>query len=650
MPSFNWDLLPGNSIYDPAKVAVTTYAEILENWTNVDSQFKLDDASGTIAQNSKAGATDATLQAVTPPVVPNWVSGITGGAYGFDGNHYFNCGQNGNFNWKNSFSAGCWIRTIANNVSIMGIASKQGGAPQLKGWSCLMDTSGRIVIRCRSTAVGGQDRVQISTTLSPDNPGDLRDGEWHFILMTYDSTEANEPAEIVTVDMLKIFVDGVEYSTTGGPIIVTIGTLTADFANLANSNIGAENNVNPFDGDIDNVMWFDYVLSQTQVDCLYNSGFGRQKLFVYADYPTVDTNFDFNDAANAFYTFFSYTPGPKDEGTVLFNLSSDSGLTWKYWNGSAWVPNGLNGNLAEVINANIGSFPVGNLRVRMMLKSDARGCLEQTVASVTIGYSTGLGPSVFAGVDKDVYDDEYMSPFSDATWDDPDGVETIVKAEYKIEPDLVPNWTEIQLLPPFSSLLDAVKAFSYFWDTVGVFTVSLRATDDTELTGEDSLQVTVSKHTVKYVVKASDTGEPITQINFTPGDGSGRQFIFNPNGEVYWNYEKGTFWAIFTANDYTTKEIQVDVTGNIIVNVSLSRELTVDNIPDIADAVWDELRADHLLPGSTGQTQGVIISKWVITDIGPDRVIQLFDESGTLVRQLKLLFDGVTPYARVEQT
>ena len=87
----------------------------------------------------------------------------------------------------------------------------------------------------------------------------------------------------------------------------------------------------------------------------------------------------------------------KGTGEIYYALSDDAGVTWKYWNGSAWATAGLTDyNTADIINAHIASFPVSTSLVsgvlattmsfRATMKSDCHA--DMSLLDVTLLYDT----------------------------------------------------------------------------------------------------------------------------------------------------------------------------------------------------------------------------------------------------------------------
>jgi len=97
----------------------------------------------------------------------------------------------------------------------------------------------------------------------------------------------------------------------------------------------------------------------------------------------------------------------KNGGEAYYQLSSDGGTTWQYWNGSAWATAGAaNYNTASVVNTNIGSFSIATSQINFKAFLSSDGSQQVKLDHVTITF-TASGSS-----------------WSFATWDVGNGEET----------------------------------------------------------------------------------------------------------------------------------------------------------------------------------------------------------------------------------
>jgi len=127
---------------------------------------------------------------------------------------------------------------------------------------CLNVTTGQLRIsHFNTTSVGGN-----SSTL-------YNDGKWHFVVACWEST-----------DLRRIHIDGFKE-------IVTVEgnkNLIADMNNIAIGGVLRSNTIlQSFEGDIDNVMFFNKVLSNDEIIALYNYGYGIDSLTGSIQYAEV---------------------------------------------------------------------------------------------------------------------------------------------------------------------------------------------------------------------------------------------------------------------------------------------------------------------------------------------------------------------------
>lgn len=114
-----------------------------------------------------------------------------------------------------------------------------------------------------------------------------------------------------------------------------------------------------------------------------------------SDSPSVTAAVSFEPATISTWQSFSSVED-LNGGLVTYQLSANGGVSWQWFNGSAWVATaGIEANLASVVNTNIGSFATtsGNLRFRAFLTGDGTQVVGVDEVRVTIdpgsaGYAT----------------------------------------------------------------------------------------------------------------------------------------------------------------------------------------------------------------------------------------------------------------------
>lgn len=623
MSQFDWYPTALNSVYDPT-VEFNGGARIKEDWSNVGGYWAFEDNVGDRSPNGYDGTIIGSLTYIDP--------GKIGKGLLFDGvpTNYIEFGDRFNFEYTDNFSLECWFRTSSLGGSARVLMGRQiVGGTKTNGWTLLIRPDGKPMLSIVSN-LQTNNRIERWVSLATPN---WIDNQWHHVVAVYTYPGLTP----VIADAIRIWVDGVEYNYSA-----TTSELTGTITSLATFQIGRNGNYANWSGALDEAVVWTEELDLEQVQCRYNDGFGKRRVFVFPPPVNVATNSGFYNPLMTYFTGFVEKPGPEHQGELGYQLSPD-GVNWYVYNQGLgeWEHNGPAYNTANVVNENIFSFPFTTIWIKAFLISDADGCHEVELQQITIVYSLGQAPILSIGINITVPDNTYAAPFFDSTFYDPDSpaVET---AYYKIE-GLVDTYTEIPQ-GSYESLQEAVQSFNFFWNTPGTWKTWLKVADEETNETEDYKYVTVEKYTVTFNVTDSESGAHVSNIQFDPGDGSGYQSVDSP---FEWLYEYGPWNAVINTDTYGARVVPLVVIGDLIVNVQVSKFLREANIPDIVDAVWDEPRLDHQLSGSTGQSQGVIHSKWIVTDIGADRVLQIYDESGNLVIQLKLYFDGPTPYARI---
>lgn len=87
----------------------------------------------------------------------------------------------------------------------------------------------------------------------------------------------------------------------------------------------------------------------------------------------------------------------KNGGEIYYQLSNDDGVTWQYWNGSAWVVAGATDYIdAATVNTNIGSFGVTNEQIMFQAFLESDGTQLVQLDNLQIGYATPAAVWSFA--------------------------------------------------------------------------------------------------------------------------------------------------------------------------------------------------------------------------------------------------------------
>ncbi|MDD2758621.1 MAG: hypothetical protein PHD72_04655, partial [Patescibacteria group bacterium] len=133
--------------------------------------------------------------------------------------------------------------------------------------------------------------------------------------------------------------------------------------------------------------------------CSAQGGCAWTPVAVYAtSSPSIYPNTSLQPAKSAIWNSFSET-ATKNGGEIYYQLSSDDGASWDYWNGSAWstATNTTHHNTATTVNSNIGSFSTSTNKIKWKAFLASNGSQQITLSQVNIGYTENSLP-VITGV------------------------------------------------------------------------------------------------------------------------------------------------------------------------------------------------------------------------------------------------------------
>lgn len=125
----------------------------------------------------------------------------------------------------------------------------------------------------------------------------------------------------------------------------------------------------------------------------------------------------------------------------------------------------------------------------------------------------------------------------------------------------------------------------------------LKITDIQGKTTIDDLDVEVKPYTVIFNIKDKDNNH-LANFQFLPGDGSDWQQKNSPFTWEY-NWKSSNYDVIFDKVGFQTQHVVVEIsdhTENVTLNI-----LGAVSPSEVADAIWDELRAGHVISGSFGE-------------------------------------------------
>lgn len=445
---------PANYTYDSTKIEVSGgLATLKENLTNVYGRWHMNESSGNNVPDDSGNLRDGTTINA-----PTWVSGKLNNCLSLNGStQYVDCGDIANFDRTNTFSVEAWIRTNSTQDAIAGRALRSG---LYTGWLVWLDASGYLEAYLIRNVPGG-DWIQVRGSTAG-----LNDNAWHHIAMTYNGSS--------NAAGIQLYVDGVlETPTSLKNSTISLSTLNGANFNIGGVGDGVDAGI-LWNGRLDETGLYDKVLSSSEVAYRYNSNSGREDFIRFSNKPTIYKTA--GDSAGTIYEFnnFAVIDGVT-EGSKGYQLSED-GITWYYWSGAAWVVAGANDyNTAAVVNTNINSFSAASNAICVKIFLISNGFQREEIDEIQITYSPNANPLVDAGTNKQVFDNLYLSPFSDATFTDPDGcysedTEVLTENGWKLLKKVVEEKEKIKIatLNPVTHLLEYEYPVNYFeYDYMG---------------------------------------------------------------------------------------------------------------------------------------------------------------------------------------
>ncbi len=109
-----------------------------------------------------------------------------------------------------------------------------------------------------------------------------------------------------------------------------------------------------------------------------------------ADRPSINPNSSYQNNSVGAWTSFNEIAN-KNGGQIYYQLSDDDGVTWNYWDGSAWGTAGSNNyNDASTVNSNISFFIATAKKIRFKAFLESNGTQLVQLDSITIECSSSF--------------------------------------------------------------------------------------------------------------------------------------------------------------------------------------------------------------------------------------------------------------------
>lgn len=311
---------------------------LVSYWTHDDT-----DLSGTTSIDSQNNANGTLTNSPT-----TGVAGVINEQYDFDGtNQWVTLGDDSDLKFGGSasgkdFSIQAWVQTDTAGANDHIFARRAGSNTDCMQLG-ISSTGNELTFRFGDTANCASNVCSVTTPITWNTSK-----EYHIVGV----------ADLVTNDEFRLYVDGTLMNTT---------TCTADANWGANSGtiaIGRLGNYDGYywDGDIDEVAFFNISLSDSDVGLLYNYGLGCAYPFTGCSGATTDVDFTITDDWNSssilsFAINLTWQNGTAEtystsNGTVSLNNVSDTNININvtYWNMTNYFDRTL---INEGITANV---------------------------------------------------------------------------------------------------------------------------------------------------------------------------------------------------------------------------------------------------------------------------------------------------------
>jgi YD repeat-containing protein len=540
---------PAEYTYNSAKIEVSgDLATLKENLSNVYARWHLNESSGIVVSDSSGNSRNGTAINMDDS---NWVSGKLGNCLSFNGiNEYVEFGNIFKISKTTPFSLACWFKTSNGcPTSTYGMMmGKQGFISSQTGYSFGMNTNGSISVRLVYSVPSNQF-IHVTSISTGWN-----DNSWHHIVVTYNGNGL--------ASGIQVYIDNSLQSLT--IIKDTLGT--GDIIVNYDFQLGARDAVGDYYGGLlDECNIYNKVLTVAEIAFIYNSGIGRENWYYFSDKPTIRPNASWQVIGIANWFAFNETLGVGNEGSIGYNISDDDGVTWYYWNGSAWISGGDSShyNSSIIIGANIETFSIITEKILFRAFLISNGTQKCELDNNEIVATIGEPPNVYAGTNKTCKDHQTIKPFSDAAISDPNGDIELAHAYYDIEGS---GFIEIPK-NGYGTLQEAIRNYEYTFNNIGTINCILKITDEEFISNQDNLDIVVSKYTKIINVKDSITDEHLLNFLFDPGDGTPPAYYDSP---FSYSWEYGTYEIILIKIDYYDKKQSISVINEHVLNLNLT--------------------------------------------------------------------------------
>jgi len=302
--------LAGNYTYDPVKIEVIGGVAKLVGTDSIYAQWHMNEAAGTDVDDASSNNRDGTTQNMEDA---DWgVAKLNNGLRFNEGgtkNEYIDFGSIASFERTDSFSFEFWLKILGpSDSTIIRTIWKYATT------GYLMYIQNKHIYLFLDGSDGGRIIVH--------GDANVQDSNWHHIVITYNGSSS--------ASGVNIYVDGSLDSMSTDADALASSILTGTTLKMC------DETANYFlNGYLDEVIIYEKELSLSEVQARYNSGSGTEEEGLSTTDPTIvsDTGHIFTAALDTVTETATKFAG----SAIKYQVSSNDGVTWKWWNGAAWI-------------------------------------------------------------------------------------------------------------------------------------------------------------------------------------------------------------------------------------------------------------------------------------------------------------------------
>ncbi|MBV6644502.1 MAG: fibronectin type III domain-containing protein [Cyclobacteriaceae bacterium] len=209
-------------------------------------RWTLNDTSGSVATDISDNGFDGGLSSGMT-FDSNGTDGILEGALNFDGNDKVTMSDPSFFDFGYPFTMSAWVRTTGPGGRVFLFLGDKGRNDVWYALRTSFGTSGKVRIEAR--------RINSSASLNSNTV--IQDGEWHLVTGVFESATRHD-----------LYVDGVFDSSLNSGI-----NFRSSINRFSAGALDRQSTADRYEGDLDDVRFYDRALSPAEVQNLYNRGF-----------------------------------------------------------------------------------------------------------------------------------------------------------------------------------------------------------------------------------------------------------------------------------------------------------------------------------------------------------------------------------------